>query len=93
MKIVHVPRCVEVISAIGCSKTLLGRCSLNYCDCHQSTLSTLSTAVDRVDRVDKLVARRQRPIIQSLMGKAGVKSRVELLSLFVDEFIDMGATK
>ncbi len=29
----------------------------------------------------------------SLMGKAGVKSRVELLSLFVDEFIDVGATK
>ncbi len=29
----------------------------------------------------------------SLMGKAGVKSRVELLSLFVDEFIDIGATK
>ena len=29
----------------------------------------------------------------SLMGKAGVKSRVELLSLFVDEIIDIGATK
>ena len=29
----------------------------------------------------------------SLMVKAGVKSRVELLSLFMDEFIDIGATK
>ena len=29
----------------------------------------------------------------SLMGKAGVKSRGELLALFVDEFIDIGATK
>ena len=29
----------------------------------------------------------------SLMVKAGVKSRFELLSLFMDEFIDIGATK
>jgi len=28
----------------------------------------------------------------SLMGKAGVKSRVELLSLFVDEFIEVGVS-
>ena len=34
-----------------------------------------------------------KPQTHSLMGKAGVKSRVELLSLFVDEFIDIGATK
>jgi len=26
------------------------------------------------------------------MGKAGVKSRVELLSLFVDEFIEVGVS-